>query len=232
MSSKTNKKLSNKSPSLTDQELAVKQLLLYHHIPFTIHQKLLLNDRYYVVDFFINNSILLECSCTTMHRVGVALKQKALQLESKFSKLKTIYPYQFWVLFESNRGISYRLSTTLRHLMPSIDHFLTSRKHLLEIYRLLPTLNQKSIHSNTINQPDFLKPKTESQLNMTSVSSPIKNKSKETYTCILNQINNFSHFNTKNKNINQESHVLNLSTTCSDNIFYKSTESITQWREK
>lgn len=133
MYSKLNKKFSPVLPSMTTQELAVRQLLLQSDISFTFQQKFQLSDRYYVIDFFIKNFILLECSFSTMYKVNSAFKQKAIHLEAKCIQLKKEYGYPFLVLFESIKPVCTTLLTALRRLMPSVDRILTSRLYLLEI---------------------------------------------------------------------------------------------------
>ncbi len=142
MYSKLNKKLSPVFSSITTQELAVRQLLLQAKIPFTFQQKFQLSDRYYVIDFFIKNIILLECSFSTMYKVNTAFKQKAIHLEAKCVQLKKDYGYPFLVLFESIKPVCVKLLATLHRLMPSVDRILTSRLHLLEIL-----LSQKDLSS-------------------------------------------------------------------------------------
>ncbi|PWI47912.1 hypothetical protein CEE45_09055 [Candidatus Heimdallarchaeota archaeon B3_Heim] len=231
MNSKLNKKLSNFSSSITDQELAVKQLLLHNDISFVMHQKLHLNDRYYIIDFMINNSILLECSFTTMYRVGVALKQKSLQLERKYSQLKTTYPNQFWVLFESTKPISSQLLTTLKRLMPSVDQLLTSQKQLLEIYRILRASPQKSSQFNFANQLDFLKPKIKREEKSTLKSS-FRNKGlKEHSNIFLRKLNKVQLFSSNNKYRNQDLYVFNSSPTYLNTAHNKSTEVKAQRRK-
>ncbi len=133
MNLKLNKKLSPIFSSMTTQELSVRQLLLQANIPFIFQQRFQLSDRYYVIDFFIKNFILLECSFSTMYKVNTAFKQKAIHLEAKCVQLKKEYDYLFLVLFESIKPVCTKLLTTLHRLMPSIDRILTSRLHLLEI---------------------------------------------------------------------------------------------------
>lgn len=168
MISKLNKKLSLQLSSITTQELAVGQLLLLEDIPFTFQQRFQLSDRYYVIDFFIKNFILLECSFSTMYKVNTAFKQKAIHLEAKCVQLKKDYGYPFLVLFESIKPVCTTLLTTLHRLMPSVDRILTSRLHLLEILlaknnltSFLPFTNSaetsptKIIVSKTVNNHDI-----------------------------------------------------------------------------
>lgn len=164
-----NYKLSGLNSAVTEQELVLKQLLFREGISFTFQQKFNLSNQWYVVDFLIANSLLLECSATNMFKHDVALKQKALQLETKCSHLKTCTSYPFWVLFESQRPIGTHLLTTLYRLMPSIDRLLTSSAMVLE--NLLGFISENEI---------FHKSKTEDSSFYSSSSS--LGPSSRTYT--------------------------------------------------
>ncbi len=130
-----NYKSSDKRSTTTEQELFLRQRLSQEEVPFTFQQEFHLKDRWYIIDFFIANTILLECSSTSMVRHNAALKQKALQLELKCSQLKKWFSFPIWVLFESQRPIGSSLITTLTRLMPSVDYFLTSSAKLIEDLR-------------------------------------------------------------------------------------------------
>jgi len=134
-----NYKSSRKISAITEQELFLKQRLSQEGIPFTFQQEFHLNDQCYIIDFFIANTIVLECSSTSMIRYNTALKQKALQLEFKSSQLKKRFSYPIWVLLESQRPIGSSLITTLIRLMPSVDRFLTSSAMLFEDLRGITT---------------------------------------------------------------------------------------------
>jgi len=165
--SNLNKKCFGISTSITPQELKIVQLLQHLEIPFLFQQKFQLSDRYYILDFFIDDSILLECSFTAMYKVDVALKLKALQLEAKFVQLKKKYNNSFWVLFEAIKPINTHLLTTLQRLMPSVNVILTSRNELLEKLRgfLLKHHNSNEVNAhssvlflfNSVNDPIFAK---------------------------------------------------------------------------
>jgi len=165
--SNLNKKCFGISTSITPQELKIVQLLQHLEIPFLFQQKFQLSDRYYILDFFIDDSILLECSFTSMYKVDVALKLKALQLEAKFVQLKKKYNNSFWVLFEAIKPINTHLLTTLQRLMPSVNVILTSRNELLEKLRefLLKHHNSNEVNAhssvlfsfNSVNDPIFAK---------------------------------------------------------------------------
>lgn len=146
--SNLNKKCFGISTSITPQELNIIQLLQHLEIPFLFQQKFQLSDRYYILDFFIDDSILLECSFTSMYKVDVALKLKALQLEAKFVQLKKKYNYSFLVLFEAIKPINTPLLTTLQRLMPSVHKILTSRNELIE---RLGGFFQKHLNSHKVN---------------------------------------------------------------------------------
>ena len=126
MNFKLNYKPSDSYSAVTEQELRLKQLLSSEGIPFTFQQKFHLSNQWYIIDFFIANTILLECSATSMMKHDVALKQKALQLELKGSHLRKYVSHPIWVLFESQKPIGTQLLTTLHRLMPSVDRILTS----------------------------------------------------------------------------------------------------------
>ena len=143
-----NKKGFDKSTSMTLQEFKIIQLLQHLEIPFLFQQRFQLSDRYYILDFFIDESILLECSFTTMYKVDVALKLKALQLEAKFVQLKKKYNYSFWVLFEAIKPINTHLLATLQRLIPSVNNILTSRNELLE---KLGGYLQKNLNFHEVN---------------------------------------------------------------------------------
>jgi len=170
--SNLNKKCFGASTSITPQELKIIQLLQHLEIPFLFQQKFQLSDRYYILDFFIDESILLECSFTSMYKVDVALKLKALQLEAKFVQLKKKYNNSYWVLFEAIKPINTHLLTTLQRLMPSVNVILTSRNELLEKLRgfLLKHHNSKEVNAhssvlfslNSVNDPIFAKNYTKS----------------------------------------------------------------------
>lgn len=130
MINKPNKKVFPKFASMTWQELAVKQLLLEEDIPFVQQKKIPLRGCHVVVDFEIANKILLEVSATRMHRHGVSLKLKALQIEVKYARIRKEYPYQLWVLFESTRRVQRRLFNGLLRRLPSTDRLFTSRSRL------------------------------------------------------------------------------------------------------
>jgi hypothetical protein len=121
----------------TPQELAVFQLLVISGVSFSCQHQLSVGAQYFIIDFFLKNSILLECSTTTMLKSIVALKNKALQLELKFKTLKVNYPYTCWVLFEASRPISPRMQNRLSRLMPSVDAIFTTKAELAEaIWRI------------------------------------------------------------------------------------------------
>ena len=99
-------------------------------------------NRSYIVDFFLQENLLLECSFTQSSQYDGLFRQKAIQLEAKSAFIKRFYPYPMCVLFESTHSIGEKLFTTLTSLMPSIDYFFTSRFELLEILPLIQKLKQ------------------------------------------------------------------------------------------
>lgn len=132
---------------MTWQELAVKQLLVREDIPFVQQKKITLGGCHMILDFEIGGEILLEVSATRMHRHGVSLKLKALQIEAKYARIKKEHTYQLWVLFESRRRVHRRLFNTLQRRMPSADLLLTSRRQLRKSLRsvFLAEYRQKGV---------------------------------------------------------------------------------------
>ena len=132
MNSFPNKKLSQDSFRVTPQEQYLKYLFNSEAIPFVSQQAFPLPDRSYIVDFFIADRLLLECTQTSAHAYQVALRQKAVHLEAKSLVLKRAYEYPIWVLFESLHPISSQLVSRLVRLMPSVDRIFTDPFRLLE----------------------------------------------------------------------------------------------------
>jgi hypothetical protein len=132
MNSVSNKKFSSLSSRTTPQELKLQQIFIKENISFQFQKIFSFSDHYYIVDFFICHSIILECSYTQSFSHHIALRHKAQLLESKFSNLKSNYIYPIWVLFESERPISPRFIQTLKRFMPSVDQIFTSILELRE----------------------------------------------------------------------------------------------------
>lgn len=133
MKSSSNRKFSSEFPQMTHQEFSLRHHFIIEDIPFECQKVFSLCDRYYVVDFFIADSIILECSYTRSFSHHIALRHKAKLLEQKFAILKRKFNYSIWVLFESERVISRRFTRSLRRFMPSVDHIVTSIAALMEI---------------------------------------------------------------------------------------------------
>ena len=133
-----NDKNSSIHPSCnTQQELQLKQLLLAESIPFEFQKVFSLPACQYVVDFFLPNRTILECSSTNMIKYQVPLRKKAIHLESKSSHLKKHNSsLSFWVLFNAPQPILESFSRTLFRLMPSVDYVFFSQKELLEYLRI------------------------------------------------------------------------------------------------
>ncbi len=179
MNSVSNKKFSSISSRTTPQEFELRQIFTKENISFQFQKIFSFSDHYYIVDFFIDHSIILECSYTQSFSHHITLRHKAQLLESKFSNLKSYYMYPIWVLFESERPITARFIRTLKRFMPSVDQIFTSILELQEKIQVelsiignselrisnLHTLNReyssfnkfKSINSNfLIKNSDFL----------------------------------------------------------------------------
>jgi hypothetical protein len=136
MESSSNKKFSFKSPQMTHQEFTLRQSFIFDNIPFEYQKVFSLSDRFYVVDFFIADSIILECSYTQSFSYHVTLRHKAKLLEQKLAILKREFNHSIWVLLESERPISRRFSRSLKRFMPSVDQIMTSIVSLIEILRV------------------------------------------------------------------------------------------------
>lgn len=123
------------NPRVTTQEMHLKHILTREGIPFTFQKQFRFPDRWYIVDFFIADQLILECSQTRAFKYEVALRHKAIYLEAKCVHLKRFYDYPIWILFESYRPIGELLYQTLERLMPSVDQIITSSDELLEFLR-------------------------------------------------------------------------------------------------
>lgn len=122
------------SPSRsTWQELQIRQLLESEGISFEFQKVFPLTDRRYIIDFFLSQSVILECASTAMQKYQVPLRKKAIHLEAKSLQLKNYYPNFFiWVLFETHQPILAPFSQTLIRLMPSVDQVFFSQQELKE----------------------------------------------------------------------------------------------------
>ncbi len=153
------------NPRVTTQEMHLKHILTREAIPFIFQKQFRFPDRWYVVDFFIADQLVLECSQTRAFKYEAALRHKAIYLESKCVHLKRFYDYPIWVLFESYRPIGELLYQTLERLMPSVDQISTSSSKLLEYLREYFSKNKistdsklsssSSSSSHTIQKPTF-----------------------------------------------------------------------------
>jgi hypothetical protein len=137
MNSINNKNLSISSTRFTVQEFSLKQLFLSGNIPFVIQKEFSFPNRSYIVDFFLADKLLLECSFTQSSQYDGVFRQKATLLESKAAFIKQFFSYPMCVLFESTHSIGDKLFATLMSLMPSVDYFFTSRFELLEFLPLI-----------------------------------------------------------------------------------------------
>lgn len=120
------------NPRITTQEIHLKHILTRERIPFIFQKQFHFPDRWYIVDFFLADQLVLECSQTQAFKYEVALRHKAIYLEAKAAFLKRFFDYPIWVLFESYRTIGERFVQTLARLMPSVDRILTSSALLCE----------------------------------------------------------------------------------------------------
>ena len=141
MNSIFNKNISTSPSRSTCQELQIRQLLESEGIPFEFQKVFPLTDRRYIIDFFLSQSVILECASTAMHKYQVPLRKKAIHLEAKSLQLKNYYPnFSIWVLLETHRPILAPFSQTLIRLMPSVDQVFFSQqalKEALQYYFLL-----------------------------------------------------------------------------------------------
>ncbi|MHA1966584.1 MAG: hypothetical protein ACW964_02155 [Candidatus Hodarchaeales archaeon] len=129
---KSIKNVSSSSFRVTTQELYLKQTFTTECISFEFQKEFVFPDRSYVVDFFLADKILLECSYTRSFKYEIAFRHKAILLEAKTAFIKQFHPYPMCVLLESERPIGTHFYQTLHKLMPSISQILTSRFELLE----------------------------------------------------------------------------------------------------
>ncbi|PWI48457.1 hypothetical protein CEE45_06910 [Candidatus Heimdallarchaeota archaeon B3_Heim] len=133
MESQINKNFSPRSSCTTWQELQLKQLMHSENIPFEFQKIFSLPDRHYIVDFFLPQQTILECSFSSMEKYYVAFRNKAVSLEAKSLQLKKHYSsLTMWVLFETHSPILEPLTYTLIRLMPSVDHIFFSQQALCE----------------------------------------------------------------------------------------------------
>ena len=133
MKSKNNKSFSSHSSCTTWQELQIKQLLDLENISFEFQKEFSLPDRCYIVDFFLPQQTVLECSFTSMDRYQVAFHNKAISLEAKGFQLKKHNSHlTLWVLLETHHSISEPLTQRLIRLMPSVNKVFFSKQALHE----------------------------------------------------------------------------------------------------
>ena len=104
MNSFSNKKLSNHSFRVTPQEQYLKYLFNSEAIPFVSQKSFPLPDRSYIVDFFIADRLLLECSQTSASAYQVAktitVADGSFQLQILFSQLFfPLFQFQFRFFF-------------------------------------------------------------------------------------------------------------------------------------
>lgn len=141
MNSIFNKNVPTSPTRSTWQELQIRQLLESESIPFEFQKVFSLPNCRYIIDFFLSQSVILECASTAMYKYQVPLRKKAIHLEAKSLQLKNYYPnLSIWVLFETHQPILTAFSQTLIRLMPSVDQVFFSRQALKEAlqYYFLP----------------------------------------------------------------------------------------------
>ncbi len=119
-------------PRMTLQESQIYHLLQAGSIFFECQRVFRIGDRHFIVDFFIDDKIILECTSTSMKKFQVSLRQKAIQLEEKCSHLSKIFGYPVWILFEAPRSISTQFLQTLTCLLPSVERIFTSNQQFIE----------------------------------------------------------------------------------------------------
>lgn len=118
---------------MTGQELQVRELFQSENISFSFQQVFMLTDCRYIVDFFLDKRIIMECASTSMYKYQIPLRKKAIHLEAKISHIKEYYPTLLvWVLLETHRPILETFSQTLVRLMPSVDQIYLSQNELRE----------------------------------------------------------------------------------------------------
>ncbi|MHA1331465.1 MAG: hypothetical protein ACTSR2_10355 [Candidatus Hodarchaeales archaeon] len=117
---------------LTVQEFSLKQSFESEGFSFVFQQSFSIGQRSFVIDFFLDFCLFLECSHTSSSQYPLVFRSKAILLESKASFLHRFYPFPMCVLFESIHPFGSKLITTLKHLMPSVSYFFTSRYDLFE----------------------------------------------------------------------------------------------------
>jgi hypothetical protein len=127
------KNISIISNRMTGQELQVRELLQSENIFFSVQQVFMFTDCRYIVDFFLDKRIIMECASTSMYKYQIPLRKKAIHLEAKISHIKEHYPtFLVWVLFETHRPILETFFQTLVRLMPSVDQIFLSQEELRE----------------------------------------------------------------------------------------------------
>ncbi len=137
MNSIDNKNFSPHLSRMTSQELQLIQLLQSEGIPFEFQKVFPLSDCQYIVDYFLSQRVILECTSTNMYKHQVPFRKKAIHLETKSAHLKKHFSnLLIWVLFETYRPILDPFSQTLSRLMPSVDQIFFSQKELLEYLRI------------------------------------------------------------------------------------------------
>ncbi len=124
------------SIGMTGQELQVRELIQSESISFSFQQVFMLTDCRYIVDFFLDKRIIMECASTSMFKYQIPLRKKAIHLEAKISHIKEHYPTLLvWVLFETHRPILETFFQTLVRLMPSVDQIFLSQDELREAFQ-------------------------------------------------------------------------------------------------
>ncbi|MHA1213992.1 MAG: hypothetical protein ACTSPG_01725 [Candidatus Hodarchaeales archaeon] len=122
---------------ITVQEKSLVQFFESEGFSFVFQKSFSLPDRSYVVDFFLDSCLFLECSHTSSSQYPLVFRSKAILLESKASYLQRFYPFPMCVLFESSYSFGPKLISTLTSLMPSVSYFFTSRQDLFDSLRAI-----------------------------------------------------------------------------------------------
>jgi len=226
---KSIKNFSSSSFRVTTQELYLKQSFATEGVSFVFQKEFVFPDRSYVIDFFLEELILLECSYTRSFKYEIAFRHKAVLLEAKTSFIKQFHNYPMWVLLEAERPIGTHFYKTLQKLMPSVDEILTSRNELLEKIRVffkknMNFLNVSPFSSSVFSLYSYQKPSS----NKDSIASLHESTTKNYYPYILFKNKHYgqllqqpqnSPFTEKNCLFNNYSHKLNKKSTERTEVF-------------
>ena len=139
MAAKRIKKYAYYSKNTTNQELMVSQLLKQAGIPFKSQVVFDTVSSRFVVDFFINNEIILEVTSTQMKNVATPIKKRALKLQAKAFLIKIFYELPIWVVMSSKNPLSEDHKFRTRLMTPTIDELFFSEEDMMN--RLLEVVS-------------------------------------------------------------------------------------------